>query len=248
MTLKALIVDDELNARLALRGVLEENFPEITVVGECSDVPSAVQAIYQLSPNVVFLDISMPGYSGLELLNFFSPDKQTFKIVFVTAHNEYAINAFELSAIDYLLKPVRIEALRRAIGKLSEQTHQKFALLKENLQQQKSSKIALQTGDGITLVAIDDILYLKAEGSYTHFYTVNSKPMTITKKISEFEAIESRGNFMRVHRSHVVNLNRIRKILKKDRGVIEMENGDMLSISADKKQELLDRFQGIGVL
>ena len=113
--MRAIIVDDELNARLALKGILEENFPEIEIVAENADVPSAVKSIHSFQPELVFLDIAMPGYSGLELLKFFDEKNINFKIIFVTAYAKYAINAFELSAVDYILKPVRIDALQRAL-------------------------------------------------------------------------------------------------------------------------------------
>lgn len=116
--MKSIIVDDEVNARLALRGILEENFPNIVILAESKDVPSAVKAIHEHKPDLVFLDISMPGYSGLELLKFFDESQINFKIIFVTAFSEYAINAFELSAVGYILKPVRIDALEKALQKV----------------------------------------------------------------------------------------------------------------------------------
>lgn len=239
--MKVLIVDDELNARLALRGILEENFPDISIVAECKDVPEAVKNIHEYQPYLVFLDISMPGYSGLELLQFFSDDI-TFKIVFVTAYSEYAINAFELSAVDYILKPVRIDALERVIKKVQESTNN-LVVLKENLANNQPQKLALQTGDGITFLNLCDILYLKADGSYTHFITTNSKKITVSKRISEYERLEQMGSFLRIHRSQIINYNCIQKILKQDGGTVVMENGDMLSISNEKKQTLLDLFE-----
>ncbi len=242
--MKAIIVDDELNARLALRGILEENFPEIEIVAENHDVPSAVKSIHAHKPELVFLDIAMPGYSGLELLKFFDESQINFKIIFVTAYAEYAINAFELSAVDYILKPVRIEALQRALSKLNDtKSGESLKVLQNNLEMPQNKKIALNTGDGITFIELQDILYLKADGSYTHFYISNKNKITVSKKISEFERLEQVGNFMRIHRSHLINLERIQKIVKQDGGTVIMDNGDELSISSDRKTTLLEKFE-----
>ena len=242
--MRAIIVDDELNARLALRGILEENFPEIEIVAENHDVPSAVKSIHAHKPELVFLDIAMPGYSGLELLKFFDESQINFKIVFVTAYAEYAINAFELSAVDYILKPVRIEALQRALSKLNNnKSSESLTVLQNNLEMPQNKKIALNTGDGITFIELQDILYLKADGSYTHFFISNKNKITVSKKISEFERLEQVGDFMRIHRSHLINLERIQKIVRQDGGTVIMDNGDELSISSDRKTTLLEKFE-----
>lgn len=244
--MKVIIVDDELNARLSLRGILEENFPEIQILAESKDVPSAVTCIHEHKPDLVFLDISMPGYSGLELLKFFDESQITFKIIFVTAFSEYAINAFELSAVGYILKPVRVDALKKALNKVimvNNNDLEKLKTLQNNMENPLEKKVALNTGDGITFLELHNILYLKADGSYTHFYTTDRHRITVAKKISDFERLEAMGNFLRIHRSHIVNLSRIQKILKQDGGMVIMENGEMLSISAERKNNLYNKFQ-----
>lgn len=242
--MRAIIVDDELNARLALRGIIEENFSEIEIVAENADVPNAVKSIHSFQPELVFLDIAMPGYSGLELLKFFDEKNINFKIIFVTAYTEYAINAFELSAVDYILKPVRIDALQRALSKVNDsKSSESLKVLQSNLDTPQNKKIALNTGDGITFIELQDILYLKADGSYTHFFISNKNKITVSKKIAEFERLEQVSNFMRIHRSHIINLERIQKILKQDGGTVIMDNGDELSISADRKAALLEKFE-----
>ena len=244
--MKAIIVDDELNARLSLRGILEENFPEIHILAESKDVPSAVTSIHEHKPDLVFLDISMPGYSGLELLKFFDESQITFKIIFVTAFSEYAINAFELSAVGYILKPVRVEALQKALHKVIMENNndlEKLKTLQNNMENPLDKKVALNTGDGITFLELHNILYLKADGSYTHFYTTDRHRITVAKKISDFERLEAMGNFLRIHRSHIVNLSRIQKILKQDGGMVIMENGETLSISSERKNNLYKKFE-----
>jgi two-component system LytT family response regulator len=241
--MKTLIVDDEKNARLALRGILEEHFTDIEIIAESNDIPSAVKAIQKYQPKLVFLDISMPGYSGLELFKFFDDDAINFKVIFVTAHSEYAVNAFELSAVDYILKPIQIKNLERAIQKLDHRQHETIRALRDNFNSELPKKVALQTGDGILFLKFDDIIYLKADGSYTHFITDSHSKITVTKRIADFERLQAMGTFLRIHRSHIINFNRIAKILKQDGGWVVMDNGDELSISAERKTELIDLFK-----
>lgn len=242
--MNAIIVDDEKNARLALQGIIEENFPEINVLGEAKDIPNAVKLINKLNPDLVFLDISMPGYSGLELFKFFDTDEVNFKVIFVTAHAEYAINAFELSAVDYILKPIQIDALKRAISKLKEFTPEKIEVLQKNYEVDAPKKVALSTGDGVIFLEFNDIIYLKADGSYTHFVTNNGK-ITVTKRIADFERLEQMGAFIRIHRSQIVNYNRIKKIVKHDGGYVIMDNGEQLSVSLSKKNTLMEKFDNL---
>ena len=188
----------------------------------------------------------MPGYSGLELLKFFDESQITFKIIFVTAFSEYAINAFELSAVGYILKPVRVEALQKALHKVIMESNndlEKLKTLQNNMENPLDKKVALNTGDGITFLELHNILYLKADGSYTHFYTTDRHRITVAKKISDFERLEAMGNFLRIHRSHIVNLSRIQKILKQDGGMVIMENGETLSISSERKNNLYKKFE-----
>jgi two-component system LytT family response regulator len=161
----------------------------------------------------------------------------------VTAYSEYAINAFELSALDYILKPIRIEAIERAIHKIKPKVMEHLDVLQDNLEHHLAKKIALQTGDGITIIPLKDVLYLKADGSYTHFFTTDKKKITVSKKIAEYERLEQIGDFIRIHRSHIVNVDKVVKILKQDGGTVMMENGDLLSISNEKKQELIKMFE-----
>ena len=241
---KAIIVDDEPNARIALRGLLEENFTEVELVAECKDIPDAVKAIHKLKPDVVFLDIEMPGYNGFELLEFFDEKHINFKIIFVTAYSEHSLRAFETSAVDYILKPVRLEHIARALKKLSiadqVTTNRQYQVLKENFSNQSEKKIVLQTAETIFVVKMEDILYLQAEGSYTRFHTTSHGVLTITKKLIDFEYLENNGPFFRTHRSFIVNLNHIKKVDKKEFLLI-MNNDAEVYLAQDKKNLLLDK-------
>lgn len=245
--LNTLIIDDEWHARLSLRGLLESHFPDINIVAEAKDVPQGVQLINEHNPDLVFLDVEMPNYSGLELFKFLNTDLLKFKVIFVTAYNEYAVNAFELAAVDYILKPARKESLERAIEKVKnyvlanpnkKTTPQEIQTLQENIQfsNTQEQKIALTTGEGTIMVQMKDILYLKADGSYTHFILSNNQKILVSKRIAEYEKLETLGDFLRVHRSYIVNLHHIHKITKQDS--IILMNGDEFSISEEKKKIL----------
>jgi two-component system LytT family response regulator len=241
---KAIIVDDEPNARMALRGLLEENFPDVNILCECKDVPDAVKAIHKFKPNLVFLDIDMPGYSGFELLEFFDENHISFKIIFVTAYSEYSLRAFETSAVDYILKPVRLDHLSRALKKISftepGKESKNYLVLKDNISVQTEKKIVLQTAETIFVVRLEDILYLQAEGSYTRFHTTSHGVLTITKKLIDFEYLEQTGSFFRTHRSYIVNLNHIKKVDKKD-FLLVMNNDAEVYLAQDKKNQLLEK-------
>lgn len=241
--MKAIIVDDELHARKVLRGLLTDHFPEIEVVNDCKDVPEAVKAINKYKPELVFLDIAMPGYSGFELLDFFEKGDIHFKIIFVTAYSEYSLRAFESSAVDYILKPVRLEHIQRALKKVLETSGAglltRYEVLKDN-HHHHEKKIVLQTAETIYVVKKEDIIYLQAEGSYTKVITTTHGVLTITKKLIDFEYLEADGLFFRVHRSYIVNLNHIKKVDKKDFTLI-MSNDAAVYFAQDKKNQLIEK-------
>ncbi len=241
--IKVIIVDDEPNARKALRGLLNDNFEEIQIVADCSNVPEAVKTINKYKPDLVFLDIDMPGYSGFELLDFFDEEQIWFKIIFVTAYSQHSLKAFESSAVDYILKPVRLEHMRRAIKKsnfLPSDSIQ-YKVLRDNLSQKQDKKVVLQTSETIYVVNQDDIIFIQAEGSYTKIITVTHGVLTITKKLLDFEYLETDGPFFRTHRSYLVNLNHVKKIDKKD-FVLIMSNEAQVHLAQDKKNQLIERF------
>lgn len=243
MSIRALIVDDEQKARNVLNALLTDNFSDVEVVDQVEDVPTAVRSINRHKPDVVFLDVEMPGYNGFQLLDFF--DKIDFNIIFTTAYSEYAIQAFQVSAVDYLLKPLQIEQLETAIEKLKgknvEQNREVFDNLKENIANNSIRKIALPTSSGILFVKIEDIVYLKADGSYTNFFLTNGKQVLVSRKIKEYEAALSNENrFYRPHRSYVINADRITEYVKADGGSVVLDNGDSIPISREIKDEFLN--------
>lgn len=244
--LKALIIDDEAKARRILLELLKEYCPQVEVVGEADDVPNAVKAIHKHQPNLVFLDIEMPGYTGFQLLDFF--DNVSFEIIFTTAYREYAIQAFQVSAIDYLLKPIQIELLIKAIEKVESQLssapqiNERIDALKSNLSQEHITRIALPVAEGLLFVEVEEIVYLNAEGAYTQIFLDGGKKVLVSKKIKSFEKVLDHPSFFRTHRSYLINLNRVKQYVKQDGGYIVMDNNDSVNLARERKEDFLKAY------
>lgn len=242
MSIRAIIVDDEQKARNVLQALIADHLPDLEVVDLAEDVPNAVRSINRHHPDVVFLDVEMPGYNGFQLLDFF--DQIDFNIIFTTAYSEYAIQAFQVSAVDYLLKPLQIEQLESAVEKLKQrnvqQNRELLENLKGNIQSNTIQKVALPTSSGILFVKPQDIVYLKAEGSYTNFFLDGGKQILVSRKIKEFEtALNEQLKFYRPHRSYIINADRITEYIRSDGGSVAMDNGDTVPISRESKDGFL---------
>jgi two-component system LytT family response regulator len=239
-TINAIIIDDEERARNTLSSLLLNYCPEINVLATCSNVPDGVLAINKHKPDVVFLDIEMPDYNGFELLGFFR--EIDFDIIFVTAYSEYAIKAFEISAVDYILKPIDIDQLKNSVEKLKQkklhsQMQEQIELLKESYKGDDIRKIALSMSNGLTFVEVADIVLLEADGAYTTFYLKDGQKILVSKKLKFYEDILSnRSFFFRTHRSYFINVNFIKKYSRSENAIL-MDNGTSINISRDRKQE-----------
>jgi two-component system LytT family response regulator len=236
---KAIIIDDEEMARTLLKGMLEEYCKNIQVVDTCKDLPSGVKSIHKNKPDIVFLDIEMPGHSGLELLDFFNEEEINFSIIFVTAYNKYAIQAFKLSAVDYLLKPIEIDDLTKAVSlfeKKKEKQH--YQILKNNFTQ-KVKKIAIPTASSIKYIELDNILFLKADGAYTTLTLKDSNTIVVSKGLKYFEdALSEFEQFCRCHKSYIVNTKHISEHIKSDGGYLIVDNKHQISLSPEKSAEI----------
>lgn len=238
--IRAIIIDDEERSRNLLASLLQEYCSKVEVVAIAANVPEGVLAINKVKPDVVFLDVEMPEYSGFELLDFFR--EIDFEIIFVTAYSQYAIKAFEVSAIGYLLKPVEITLLQQVVEKVKQKkeqvaNQQRLELLKDTLQADEVRKIAFPMGDGLLFVEVTDIVFMEADGAYTNVYLRNGSKVLVSKKLKFFEEILSnRKIFFRSHRSHLINLNFIKKYLKGESTIL-MDNNSSLQLSRDRKQE-----------
>lgn len=238
--LKAIIIDDEEGARETLLTLIQNYCTDITVEASFSNVPEGVLGINKIKPDLVFLDIEMPDYNGFELFGFFQ--EINFEIIFVTAYNEFALKAFEVSAIDYLLKPVELEGLQKAIQKVKEKKtlsnmSQRLELMNSISKGEEIKKITLPMNDGLLFVEIADIILFAADRAYTDVYLKNGSKITVSKPMRIFEDIlNNRPLFFRPHRSHLINLNYVRKYLRGESSII-MDNNMDVSISREKKQE-----------
>ncbi len=238
--LKAILIDDEQRAISSLTLLLQQYCPEVEIIDAANNIPEGVIAINKGNPDVVFLDIDMPEYSGFEIMHFFQEIK--FEIIFVTAYNEYALRAFEVSALDYILKPVDIDKLKSAVQKALDRKGQlaiqeRLTVLKESLQNQQFSKIALPMSDGVVFIQTKKIAYLEADGAYTRVWLTDGSKILVSKKLKFFEEVlDNKPNFFRSHRSYMINVNYIKKYSKSD-SVIVLENDQVIAISRERKQE-----------
>ncbi|MFY9241643.1 MAG: LytTR family DNA-binding domain-containing protein [Polaribacter sp.] len=249
--MKAVIIDDEKKARNVLRTMLLENCAKITQIFEAENLVSGVSLIKSENPSLIFLDIEMPENSGLEILNHINKEDYNFEIIFVTAYSDYAIQAFQLSAIDYLLKPIRPtqlnEAVEKAISQIGKsQISLKLEELKNSLQSNNFKKIGIPYADGIKFVNFEDIIMFEADGMYTKVSIKNMDAILVSKPLRFFvDLFTTATTFYKPHRSFLINLMFIKEYIKKDGGYILMENDKTVSISKDKKEEFLTIVQNI---
>ncbi|MBX2903567.1 MAG: response regulator transcription factor [Chitinophagales bacterium] len=247
--IRAIIIDDEPKARRFLEALLKEYCPTVQLVAVAEDVPSGVVAINQHKPNVLFLDVEMPGYTGFQLLDFFR--EVDFEIIFTTAHSDYALQAFRVSAIDFLLKPIQISELVAAVEKVSKkqgQQQERLHTLKENFKNNTIQKLALPVSEGLVFVEANDITHLEADGAYTHFHLRNGTKMIVSKKIKEFEeALTYQNNFFRTHRSFIINLKMIKQYVKQEGGYVLLEGNIQIPIARERKDDFLRVIESISL-
>ena len=249
--MKVEIIDDENKARRLISTLLTENYPEITLQLEASDLESGVSLIKEHKPDVVFLDIEMPKHSGLQIVDFFEPNEINFQIIFITAYNEYALQAFKLSAIDYILKPVDILELKGAVEKAkknieSKSINNRLDDLKRVFQQLSLNKMVLEIPKGILFVSHDDIVLFEADGMYTKVYMKNNESQLICKPMKHFvDQLQDKPIFYKPHRSYLVNLKYIKELSKKDGFHLIMENNKTIPIAKEKKDEFMQLVQDL---
>ncbi len=245
----ALIVDDEEKARNILQLLLHEHCPGIQVLAQCKNVPDAVAAINQHQPQLVFLDVDMPGYTGFQLLDFFK--EVNFDIIFITAFSEYALQAFRVSAVDFLLKPIDIDQLIEAVKKAGQKKHpatynHQLNLIRQSSTQKTVETIAISTNDSIEFIKADDIVLLQADRAYTKIVLANGTEIIASKNIKEFEEMLSvNSNFFRTHRSFIIHLKHVLRYNKTEGGSIEMKNETQVSLSKDLKDLFLQKMNSL---
>ncbi|WP_108868856.1 LytR/AlgR family response regulator transcription factor [Aquimarina aquimarini] len=245
--LTAIIVEDMPDALQLLKSDLKANHPEIKVIDTAQSVVEAAKSLRNTEPDILFLDIMLGDGTGFDILEIFPELKS--KIIFVTASDEFAIRAFKFAAIDYVLKPYSNEELGQAIARAKEQIQpnkERLDILKETLSapEQKPDKISLHTLDKIIIVSLDDIIRCESDSNNTIFYLMDGQKIFVTKTLKYFADMLKNYQFLRVHQSHLVNLQCISAFIKTDGGYLMLKNGENIPVSVRKKievMEILDR-------
>lgn len=228
-----------------MRILLEDFCDNVKVCALCQTVDEGIQAIKEYKPEIVFLDIQMQRETGFDLLTRIKDIN--FEVIFTTAHSEYAIKAFKFSAIDYLLKPIDIEDLKRSIAKVNQKLQDNISTRLEHLVQNLRTtssdnyKLALPTSDGLFFVRVNDILYCEASGNYTEIVTNDGKKHVVSRTLKEYDDMLSGHNFYRIHNSYLVNLNAVKKYVRGEGGYVIMANDRSLDVSKRKKEGFLVR-------
>jgi two-component system, LytTR family, response regulator len=243
--IKAIIVEDEKMSRETLRRLLEKYCPAVEVVAEADGYRKGLEEIRKHHPDVIFLDIQMPDGSGFRLLE--EMDEIDFEIIFTTAFDQFAIKAIKFSALDYLLKPIipqdLIEAIVRVEKKKAEKVRKRnLEVIPENLnmRDEKSQKIVLSTSEMIHVISVDDILRCESDNYYTYFYFTDGRKLLVSKTLKENEELLSQHNFIRPHKSHLVNIKYIKSYIRQDGGYILMTDDTHIPVSRRKKDKIME--------
>lgn len=245
--IKAVLIDDDGNLREGMKMMINLYAPEIQIVGEADSVKTGTELMETAKPDIAFLDILMNDGTGFDILEKLNEKfgNVNSHIIFITAHEEFAIKAFRFSALDFLLKPVNPDELQSVLKKIKNVIHQNrdnknIGLLLENIQKKSEGfkKIALSTSDGIHLFEIKDIIRCESEDNYTKFFIKNHKTIMISKTLKEYEELLKDQGFERIHQSHLINLNELKSYIKKDGGFVIMSDDSQLPVSQRKKERL----------
>lgn len=245
--IKAILVDDEEHCLDTLSILLEENCPEVQVLDRFTRPKAALKALEDLSPDLVFLDVEMPGMNGFELLEHFG--EIPFCVIFITSYDQYAVKAIKFSALDYLLKPIIAKELVAAVQKMRAQKHlpsvEQFQLLLGHIHSRSNdfNKMAVPTIEGFELLEIQNIVRCEADDNYTHIYLKNRNKIISCRLLKEVETqLQDFSSFIRVHHSHIVNLNEVLKYVRGEGGYVVMSDGSVVNVARSRKELLLKKF------
>ena len=244
--IKAILIDDEEHCRESLSIQLARYCPEVSLLAACPSAAEGLKAIEQLHPDVVFLDVEMPRMNGFELLQGFT--NIPFAVIFTTGYDAYAIKAIRFSALDYLLKPIDKDELIKAIAKVHTKPvptiNQQFDILLEKLSDKpvKLQKIALPSLEGFELVQLESILRCESDSNYTYVYLKTGRRLLVSRTLKEIEELLEGHSFLRVHHSHVVNLNEIERYVRGEGGYLIMSDQSSVTVSRSRKEALLTVF------
>ncbi len=254
--LTAVIIEDETRFLSAFKAVLNSACPEIKLLGDAGSIVSARKLINEIKPDIIFLDIRLSDGSAFDLLKLLASDREkdsshNLRIIFTTGSNQFAIQAFRFSAIDYLLKPIVKDELIEAVNKATELikiagAQNQYKVLLDNVSKTDSDKkICLSTSNEMRICEVSTIIRCESEHNYTTFYFTNEKPLMISKTIKEYEDLLSAHGFERVHQSHLINLKHVKSFLKKEGGFLLLNNGTEIPIARRKKDQVLEKIKNL---
>jgi len=240
--IRAIIIDDDQFVREQVSQTVRSFCPNVSIVAFAEDVKSGVAAINEHEPDLVLLDIKMPDGSGFDLINHF--DKPDFKVIIVSGYMEYAIKGYKFGIIDYILKPFDKEELTLAINKADDliryEEKMQFKALEDNIKiLSKTHKIILKTSEHVHLINTDDIIRIEADGNYSTFFIQDGRKIVVSKAISEYEKSLIDKGFHRIHKSHIVNINKLSYFDKTDGGDVVMNDGSKVPVATRKREMLL---------
>lgn len=245
MSISAIIIDDEQNARSNLRILLNDYCPNVTVVGEAESAEEARELISLHQPNLLFLDINMPNEDGFDLLN--SLEDKNFSVIFITAHNQFALKALKAGAIDYLEKPIDIDQLIEAVSKIKVKDNEisDFNTIKKMIQyyqhETSTGTMAIPTLTGYEIIKISDIVRLEADESYTKIFLSDGKKIVSSMTIARYDDVLNTAIFFRVHKSHIINTKyHLKEFNRQDGNFVVMDNGNVIPVSRRKLTEFIN--------
>lgn len=242
--LSAIVVDDEEHCRESLIKQLEWSCPNVNVLGQAKSVESAIELLVNISPDILFLDIEMPGGTGFDLISKLG--KIDFGVIFTTAYDEFALKAFKANAIDYLLKPIDGDALKNAVRKVEQSKPEESSLKIANLLEQinttiRPRKVAFPVSDGLEFIVLDDIIRCESEGAYCHVFICERPNLFLSKTLKQVSEMIDDEKFLRVHNSHLVNTDFIARYIRGKGGQIILEDGTSIPVSRSRKDDFLDQ-------
>lgn len=246
----AIIVDDAAQARRLLRLMLAEHCPQVDLLGDAANATEAMQLVVDKNPDLVFLDIEMPGKSGLQVVEELHKACAPCDIVFTTAYNKYALQAFRLSAVDYLLKPIDETQLVEAVQKVgqrkeAQRSNQRLEQLLQNLKAETPTTLSIPIVNGYEYVKLPEIVSIKADGSYVTITTVGGQSITVSKNLKYFDlALEGAPQFVRVHRSYLINLQQMKRFERSGRGTIIMNDDSEIDLARERRDVFFTALEG----
>ena len=245
---KVLIIDDENRTRSLIAKMIDSFGFDLVTIPEGENVQSGIRAIEKHNPDIVFLDIQMPDGTGFDVIR--STENRNFEVVFITAHEEFAIKAIKFSALDYLLKPVDAIELKAALEKALEaverdKSGRQFEALHSNVQPQERRRLVLKTQESVHVVELDQIIRCEADRNYTSFFLKDDRKILVSKTLKEYETLLSSHNFLRVQQSHLINIEYVDRYDKKNGGAVVMKDGSEVPLSPAKREVFFKRLENI---